>query len=202
MMWTENRFRTDAVTLAQALLGCALIRHVNGDLVGGIIVETEAYLGTHDRAAHSFGGRRTPRVESMYGPAGHAYVYLIYGIHHCFNVVCGEVDEPTAVLIRAIEPTVGLNTMKSRRPKAKTKYDLCSGPGKLCYALDIDRRLDGHILHDRSEIWIEDPAKKTVRPEIQSAPRVGVDYAGEWAKEPLRFCVRDSKFVSVKPRLG
>ncbi|MEE2788518.1 MAG: DNA-3-methyladenine glycosylase [Myxococcota bacterium] len=199
MIWTPADFQTDARTLAKRLIGHRLIRQLDGHRLGGIIVETEAYLGTHDRAAHSFGGRRTARIESMYGPAGTAYVYLIYGLHHCFNIVCGTIDEPTAVLIRAIEPTMGIESMRARRPTAKNRRALCSGPGKLCAALAIDRQLDGHVLEASGPCWVEHGSQPPRAFSIDSTSRIGVDYAGAWAQKPLRFCLRDSPFVSKKP---
>ena len=117
---TKTDLTTDAEALARRLIGTTLVRTLSdGTQLMGTIVETEAYLGVHDRAAHSFGGRRTPRNESMYARAGTSYVYLIYGMYHCFNVVCGDVDEPTAVLIRALDPTHGLKAMALNRPKAR-----------------------------------------------------------------------------------
>ena len=200
MRWTEENFQTDAITLARNLIGQTLLRDLDGHHVGGVIVETEAYLGVDDRAAHSFGGRRSPRIESMYATAGTAYVYLIYGLHHCFNVVCGEIDEPTAVLIRAIEPTIGLERIRLRRTRIKADRALCSGPGRLCEALAITRDNDGEALYGRSKIWIEETRTLNSAIAIDATPRVGVDYAGEWAKKPLRFCLHASKWVSKKPR--
>ena len=148
----------------------------------GRIVETEAYMGPEDLAAHSAGGRRTARTEVMFGPAGHAYVYLIYGFWNCLNVVASAVGVPHAVLIRALEPI------------ARLEHGTW-GPGLLCRAMGIDRRLNGADLRGTT-LWIERPARRaSVR--IQSAPRVGVDYAGEWARRPWRFFDADSAYVST-----
>lgn len=197
-------FHHDPVTTARRLLGQRLVRLFDGRRLAGTIVEVEAYLGAEDRAAHSFGGRRTPRNESMYLPGGHAYVYLIYGIHHCLNVVCGKADEGVAVLIRAIEPTEGLELMarnrgggRDRRRTALREVDLCSGPGKLAEAMAIDRALDGHDLRKGEELFLEhvcaDPLDAG---RVKRRPRVGVAYAGAWAEKPLRFVLEGNPHIS------
>lgn len=194
-------FAGDAVSTAKKLLGQRLVRTVNGQRLAGTIVEVEAYLGIEDKAAHTFNGRRTARNESMYLPGGHAYVYMIYGIHHCLNVVCGPAGQGTAVLIRAIEPTEGQEIMRcnraaaSRIGKALRDRDLCSGPGKLAQAMQIDRTLDGEPLPESRRLWIEsDSAAERIR--ITSGPRIGVDYAAEWASKPLRFYMTGNPHVS------
>lgn len=192
-------FRRDSVTVARALLGQKLVRVIDGQTLAGVIVETEAYLGPRDRAAHSYGGRRTARNESMYLPGGHAYVYFTYGMHHCMNVVAGEADDPAAVLIRALEPIEGVEHMRMNRPAARRDTDLCSGPGKLCQAMRIDRALDGVDLVTDERIRIELVRSRAMRGDrIGVAARVGIDYAGEWAGKPLRFFVRGSPHVSVR----
>jgi len=168
---------TDQV--ARELLGCR-VAHRDGSIVRlGRIVETEAYLGTRDRACHSWRGR-TPRTEVMFGPPGHAYVYLCYGMHHCLNAVTREAGLAEAVLVRAIEPLQGC-------------LGEGDGPGKVCRALGVDKRLDGVDLVG-SSLWIM-PAD---RPPlcVDRGPRVGVDYAGAWARRLLRFWERGSPFVS------
>jgi DNA-3-methyladenine glycosylase len=187
----------DPVTMARRLIGQRLVRVIDGNRLAGTIVEVEAYLGGEDRAAHSFGGRRTGRNESMYLPGGHAYVYMIYGIHHCLNVVCGERDEGVAVLIRAIQPTEGLDFMQRRRRVAREVTHLCSGPGKLAEALAIDRTIDGHDLRLGNELFIEELLPKPIGlQKILTRPRIGVAYAGEWASKPLRFLLAGSRYVS------
>ena len=188
-------FSADAETLARELLGMRLVRQADGRRISGRIVETEAYLGVVDEAAHSYNGRRTPRNDTMYHQGGVAYVYLIYGMHHCMNVVCRDAGDPQAVLIRAVEPVEGLDFMTPRRPAARRQVDLTSGPAKLAAAMDIDRRLDGADLITGDALWLEtgEPVDST---EIARTPRIGIGYAGEWVDRPLRFAVATSSFVS------
>lgn len=180
-------YRRDPVTVARALLGQRLVRVEDGERLAGLIVETEAYLGRIDKAAHSYRGR-TARNASMWRSGGHAYVYFIYGMHWCMNVVAGREDEPVAVLLRALEPTEGLEIMRSRRPAARSDHGLCSGPGKLCQALAIDRELDGEDLVTSQRLFVE-RLRKRAHPSraIEVTPRVGVGYADDWASAPLRF---------------
>ena len=186
-------FSDDPVTVARNLLGQQLVRIEGGRRLAGIIVEVEAYLGERDRAAHTYNGRRTPRNESMYLGGGHVYVYFTYGMHHCMNVVCGERDEGVAVLLRAIEPTEGLDLMFDRRPAAKRPRELCSGPAKLTRALGIDRSQDGLDLRESRELFIE---RRGGCAAITSTPRIGVDYAGAWAQRRLRFLIRGNAHLS------
>lgn len=192
-------YRRDSITVARALLGQRLVHIVDGRRLTGLIVETEAYLGVEDKAAHTFQGRRTPRNEAMYADGGHAYVYFTYGMHHCINVVASRIDHPVAVLIRALEPIEGLDTMYRHRTKAKRDTDLCSGPGKLCQALDIDRSINAVDLVNHPDLFIE-RVRRRAYPDtrIVVTPRIGVDYAGEWAARPLRFYLRDNQHVSKR----
>lgn len=174
--------------------------------MSGRIVETEAYLGAEDRAAHSFGGRRTTRNEAMYAQAGTAYVYFTYGMHFCFNVVCGAVDEPVAVLVRALEPVEGVDAMRAHREAKRAGVnehtrglrdaDLCSGPAKLCQALRVDRAFNGMDLITSEALWIERCDDPMPLLRIGQSPRIGVDYAGAWAKRRLRWFVKGSACVS------
>jgi len=173
-------YARDAEAVAPDLLGKLLAHRVGGVLRVGRVVEAEAYLGEHDLAAHSSKGR-TPRTEVMFGPPGHAYVYLIYGIHHCFNAVTGAEGEASAVLIRALEPV--------RNVEGNTR-----GPGLLCKALAIDRSCYGLDLVG-DELFFAEPEERGGI-EVVAGPRVGVDYAGEWAGKPLRFSIRGNPFVS------
>lgn len=170
----------DAVTLAQALIGKLLVHHVGGDARAGRIVEVEAYLGPGDLAAHTARGP-TPRTRAMFGPPGHAYVYLIYGMHHCMNVVAGPEGSGTAVLLRALEPVGALPHPSN-------------GPGKLCKALGIDLSHYGTDLCSGSLYLADDGLGHGY--EIARGPRIGVDYAGEWAAKPLRFYVDGHPWVS------
>lgn len=185
---------SDVVTVARRLLGRLLVVPTRGgQRVSGIIVETEAYRGPEDRASHAFGGRRTARTETMYGRGGTAYVYFVYGMYYQFNVVTAGADVPHAVLVRALEPLEGVRVMRRRRGGG-TDRSLTSGPGKLCIALGIDRRLDrADLLGDR--IWIEEGRRIPVS-RVASGPRVGIDYAEAWVDRPWRFWLRDSPFVS------
>ena len=192
----------DSVTVARRLLGQRLVRVVDGQRLAGTIVEVEAYLGMQDAAAHTFKGRRTARNESMYLPGGHTYVYMIYGMHFCMNVVCGAAETGTAVLLRALEPTEGLDVMRAHRTAVKKPRrnlrdrDLCSGPGKLAQALRIDRSLDGEALLESDRLWIESVPPGETPLQIEASSRIGVAYAGEWAEKPLRFFLAGNPHVS------
>lgn len=182
-------------TVARELIGKILVRILpNGSRLTGRIVETEAYLGAKDPACHSFGLRKTKRIESMYLKGGHSYVYLIYGMYYCFNVVTREKNEPEAVLIRALEPLEGVNIMFRNR-KVTREQDLCSGPGKLCQAMGIDRSFDGLLLKS-SPLLIEggDGSKF----DLISSPRIGIPGKGVASSWKLRFHVKDSTFVTKK----
>lgn len=187
---------TDEV--ARDLLGTLVVREIDGGVAVGRIVETEAYGGPEDRASHSRAGL-TARTAPMHGPVGHAYVYLVYGMHHCLNVVArGDGAKAGAVLLRALEPVEGLASMRARRGRAGDRDDrLCSGPARLTQALAIDRRLDGHDLTRAVELWLA--AGDGLRPSesVASGPRVGVGYAGEdWAGRPWRFWLAGNRSVS------
>ncbi len=186
--------RSNVVTVARELLGTLLVvRATHGRRVSGIIVETEAYRGPKDRAAHSYGGRRTKRTEPMYGNGGTAYVFFVYGMYYQFNVVTNAADIPHAVLIRAVEPVEGIELMRKRR-QGQTDRNLTNGPGKLCIAMGIDRRLDGaDLLSNR--VWLEE-GHKIGRSQIASGPRIGIDYAQEWVDKPWRFWIKNNPFVS------
>lgn len=192
-------FRRDAITLAKALLGQRLVRLTpDGQRLAGLIVETEAYLGVEDAAAHTYRGRRTARNETMYADAGYLYVYFTYGMHHCANVVASAEDDPAAVLLRALEPTEGLATMQQHRPAARRDTDLCSGPAKLCAALQLDRNDDGTDLCNSYDMFIEQVRQRRL-PEhrITTKPRVGIDAAEPaWRDQLLRFYIAENPHVS------
>ena len=185
----------DTVSVARELLGCVLWRRHEDGLLAARIVETEAYLGANDLASHARRGLRSERNRSMYLEGGHAYVYFTYGMHWCLNVVTQEADLAEAVLLRGAEPLQGIESMRSRRPRAKHERELMNGPGKICMALDIDRRLDGESLRGDT-LWIS-PRDLAVPDEaIAVSPRVGVDTAGEAAAWPLRFFLNANRNVS------
>ncbi|HEV7644685.1 MAG TPA: DNA-3-methyladenine glycosylase [Pyrinomonadaceae bacterium] len=192
--------REDVVQIARELLGKILVVPADdGERVSGMIVECEAYMGQIDRAAHSYGGRRTARNEITYGAGGFAYVFFIYGMYYQLNVVTHTIDTPHVVLIRALEPVDGIEIIRARRNvKGKTMPDknLTSGPGKLTIAMGIDRSFNGEdLLGDR--MWLEE-GKKCANKEIAVGKRIGIDYAGEDAEKPWRFWVKDNPFVSKK----
>src|SRR5882724_1975135 len=186
--------RPHVLTVARKLLGKLLVvPSAKGRRVSGIIVETEAYRGPHDRAAHSYGGRRTKRTETMYGIGGTAYVFFVYGMYNQFNVVTNVKDEPHAVLIRALEPVEGIDLMRKRR-HGQPDRNLTNGPGKLCIALGIDRKLDAADLLG-NKVWVEE-AENISRQRILSGLRIGIDYAENWTDKPWRFWIKDNPFVS------
>ncbi|MEO8574655.1 MAG: DNA-3-methyladenine glycosylase [Pyrinomonadaceae bacterium] len=190
--------RKDTLRISRDLLGKLLVvPTANGDRVSGMIVETESYLGVDDKAAHSYGGRRTARNEITYAEGGHVYVFFVYGMYYQLNVVTGLVDNPHVVLIRAVEPVEGVDIMRQRRGAMKDT-NLTSGPGKLCIALGIDRSLNGEALLG-GRIWIEE-YRNLKKQEIMSGPRVGIDYAGEFIDMPWRFWVKDNPLVSKTRR--
>lgn len=198
---TRRFYRRDAATLARALLGQLVVRRLDdGQRLAGRIVEVEAYLGIPDRAAHTYGGRRTPRNESMWGEAGHAYVYFTYGMHFCLNVVAEGPEAPSACLVRALEPLEGLDTMRRHRAARNRRRELrdtelCSGPARLTEAFAIDRSLDGTDLTSSRDLYVLRGSR--IPPErVAVSPRIGVAYAREWAAKPLRFFVRDHPHVS------
>ena len=190
--------RADTLRVARELLGKRLVvPAADGARVSGRVVEVEAYLGVEDRAAHSYGGRRTRRTETMYAVGGTAYVFFVYGMHHQFNAVTGPGGLPHALLVRAVEPEEGVELMRGRRRVSKER-ELTNGPGKLCRALGIDLTFDGEDLTEGGRVWLEETGQ-TYRPdEIASGPRIGVAYAAEDALKPWRFWVKGNEYVSRK----
>ena len=190
--------RAETLRVARELLGKRLVvPSASGERVSGRIVEVEAYLGAEDRAAHSFGGRRTRRTETMFGTGGRAYVFFVYGMHHQFNVVTGPEGLPHAVLVRAVEPEEGVELMWERRRASKGR-ELTSGPGKLCRALGIDLTFDGEDLTARRRVWLEETGLRFGPEEVAAGPRIGIAYAAEDALKPWRFWVRGNEYVSRK----
>lgn len=200
MKLDRNFYSCDSITLAKKLLGKKLVHEIDGKRISGIIVECEAYMGVIDKAAHVYGGRRTERVEVMYGECGHAYVYFIYGLYYCFNVVASEVETPQAVLIRALEPLEGIELMSKNRFNKEYKEltktqikNLTNGPAKLCSALQINRELNGEDLCGE-KLYIEDNNVGDF--EIVSCKRIGIDYAEEARDYLYRFYIEGNKFIS------
>ncbi len=187
----------DVVDVSRQLLGKHLFTRLGeGPPTGGIIVETEAYAGPGDRASHAYNNRRTLRNEIMYARGGVAYVYLCYGIHSLFNIITSEENVPHAVLIRAIEPTHGLETILRRRGKKFVDRSLTAGPGALTQALGICCTHNGLSLLGR-EIWLEDRGFQIEPRAILATSRVGIGYAGADARRPWRFRVRDNPWTSA-----
>lgn len=189
--------REDVVEISRQLLGKFLLTCFDNYVTGGMIIETEAYRAPDDRASHAYGMRRTKRNEAMYQAGGICYVYLCYGIHALFNVVTHQEGIPHAILIRAIEPTIGIEKMLLRRPKNKLNHPLANGPGTLTQALGIGLVHNQLSLTD-SEIWIEDRGFPNNEFEITASPRIGVDYAGEDALLPWRFRLFHQSFTHMK----
>ncbi|RYE11588.1 MAG: DNA-3-methyladenine glycosylase [Sphingobacteriaceae bacterium] len=189
----------EVVAIARTLLGKYLFTRINGEISGGFIVETEAYNGIIDKASHAFGNRLTNRTKIMYQTGGVAYVYLCYGIHEMLNVVTSAEGEPHAVLIRAVNPTEGIDLMLERRNMASVKNNLTAGPGSVAKALGVNRTMNG-LSFQGDEIWIEDRGLTFSEEEIAAVPRVGVAYAKEDALLPYRFYVKGNPFVSKPNR--
>lgn len=187
-------YARDTIDVARDLLGKVLVREMPVGRMAIKIVETEAYCGPNDKACHASKGM-TDRNKVMFGEPGHAYVYFIYGMYYCLNLVTENDGYPAAVLIRAGEPLEGIDIMRALRPKAKKQEDLTSGPGKLCMAMGIDRALNGADLCKKGPLYVEDGRFEDIK--IVSCPRIGVDYAGEYKDKPWRFYVKDSPFVSI-----
>ena len=190
----QSFYDRETEQVARDLLGAVLECRTPEGIASGRIVETEAYLGEHDLACHAAAGRTT-RTAPLYGPPGIAYVYFIYGMYWCFNAVTRAEHQPSAVLVRAIEPIIGIELMRARRPHARRDADLTNGPGKLCLALGIDGRLNWKPLQ-KPPLLIRAGDEIPDR-DVVVTPRIGITQAAEW---PLRWYVRDNPFVSGKRR--
>jgi len=203
MRLTREFYARETLQVAKELLGKILVHEVNGVKLRGKIVETEAYIGSIDKACHAFGGKHTPRLETLYGMPGIAYVYFIYGMYHCFNVITKEEGYPEGVLIRAIQPIDGLGEMSNLRfkkdynklTKAQIK-NLTTGPSKLCIAMNINKENNKQDLCRRG-LYIEDSAE-IEKVTIIEAKRIGIDYAEEATDFLWRFYIKDNIWVSVK----
>lgn len=179
---SRRYFSRPTIQVARSLIGKYLVRAIDGRILTGKIVEVEAYVGPEDKACHASKGR-TQRTDVMFGPAGFAYIYLIYGMYHCLNVVTEREEFPSAVLIRAIE----------------IDGELIDGPGRLCRAMQIDRTLNRVDLTTGESLWFEDRGVLVKKADVGTHPRIGVDYAGKWAKKLWRFRLRR---VTVPTRTG
>jgi len=195
-------FEREPLEVGQSLIGMELGSDLSGSGCGGLIVETEVYVGPEDRASHAWNARRTPRTEVMFGPRGYAYVFQIYGVHFCFNIVVGAGRVPAAVLIRALRPTFGLEVMANNRGLSSVPAnlrELTSGPGRLAQALGIDRQANGLDLC-QAPLWVRrSPVGRRLAAVhgIRAGARINVDYAGDWAKRKWRFTLSGDRFVSV-----
>jgi DNA-3-methyladenine glycosylase len=178
---SQNYFNRPTLTVARSLLGKYLVRENGKGLIAGKIIEVEAYVGPQDQACHASKGR-TPRTDVLFGSPGIAYVYLIYGMYHCLNVVTERVDFPAAVLIRAIE----------------IDGELIDGPGRLCRTMQIDRSLNRLDVTNGQQLWFEDRAVVVRKANIGAFRRIGVDYAGDWAKKPWRFRLKETETTTRK----
>jgi DNA-3-methyladenine glycosylase len=184
---SRNFYNQKTLKVARDLLGKYLVRKIKGQRISGKIIETEAYIGPKDRASHAFSWKITERNKAEYLQGGHLYVYLCYGIHWQLNVVTGPEGYPECVLIRALEM------------EGDFQKKLSDGPGKLCQRMKIDKSFNKEDLCRSKRIWIEDRGEKTG--SVESSRRIGIDYAGEWAKKPWRFCLRGNDFALRKQRL-
>ncbi len=195
-------YEREPLEVGKSLIGMELGSDLSKGGCGGLIVETEVYVGPEDRASHAWNARRTARTEVLFGPRGYAYVFQIYGVHHCFNIVVGAERIPAAVLIRALRPTYGLEIMASNRGLSSVPSNLrqlASGPGRLAQALGIDRQANGLDLC-QAPLWVRrSPVGRRLAAVhgIRAGARINVDYAGDWAKRNWRFTLSDDQFVSV-----
>ena len=201
MLVPPSLFTLPALEAAPLLLGQTLVRQTEDGIIRCRIVETESYGGPEDKGSHAYGARRTARTETMFHAGGEAYVYLIYGMYHCVNVVTGEEGDPQAVLIRSVEPLTELDAELMRRYRGKLPAgkpsNLSNGPGKLCLSLRIDKSLNGCRLDRRSSpLYLEQGDDPALLPIVQSA-RINIPYAGEYALKPWRFFIKNHPYVSV-----
>ena len=193
--------RKDVVEITKELIGKILVTNFEGLTTAGRIIEAEAYNGPFDKAAHSYNNRRTPRTEIMFAEGGVAYVYLCYGIHQMFNIVTNKKDKPNAILIRALEPLAGIETMLLRSYKIEHGYDLTRGPGNVAKALAIHTKHSGLNLQSE-ELYIADDGKRYDEDNLLATARIGVDYAGEDALLPYRYILKGNKYLSGKRSLN
>lgn len=205
MRLERDFFARDTLIVAKELLGKVIVREIDGVRLSGKIVETEGYIGSIDKASHAYGGKKTPRVEPLYGEPGISYVFSIYGMYECFNVISKEKGSPEGILIRAVEPIDGLEKIAQNRFRksydtltAKDIKNLTNGPSKLCIALDINKKVHNFMdLVISKELYIED-GDTINSSDIVETTRVGIDYAEEAVDFPWRFYVKNNIYVSKK----
>jgi DNA-3-methyladenine glycosylase len=194
-------YQRETLTVARELLGKRLVHEAPDGMTAGRIVEVEAYIGPGDRAAHSYNNRRSKRTEIQYGPGGHAYVFLVYGMYNCFNIVTQRPCRPEVVLVRALEPVAGLELMARRRKIANLGHGrlskLTGGPGRLCQAMEITMRQYGSDLCSGC-LYLLDDGTRIPAPDILATPRINIDYAGEARDYLWRFIIRGNPHVSVE----
>ena len=192
----KDFYKQDAVTVAKKLIGKLLVRILKGEKVICRIVETEAYVGPEDKGCHAYQNKKTKRTKVMFNSGGCVYVYLIYGIHNCFNIVTNEKDKPEAVFIRAVEPLTGFELIRKNRDiQSKKAEDLTNGPGKLTQALEIDKEFNGYDLVTGDRIYIK-ADEKNIEYQVVSGERVNIDYAEEYKEKLWRFYIKENSFVS------
>ena len=204
----DRKFYTgNTLDISKKLLGKFLVVNKGSRKRVGMIVETEVYLGPHDRAAHSFGGKMTPRTEVEYREGGHVYIYMVYGMYWQFNIVTSGKEKPECVLIRAVEPIGKFPISKSQFPKKsqikknwklQDSKNLANGPGKLCNWLGLDKSFYGEDMATSKKIWLEDRGVRVAKKDIVAAKRINIDYAKQWKHKPWRFYIRENEFVSKK----
>lgn len=194
---TRNDFVANAFDVAKkTLLGAYLCSNINGRLCVGKITELEVYTGGEDKASHTYQNKRTPRTEPIFKVGGHAYIFLVYGMYHQFCVVVCEENNPCCILIRAVEPVLGIDIMHRRRNINNIKQ-LTNGPAKVCQAFGITRDLSGMDLLT-GPVWICPKTDSIYETNIMATPRIGVDYAGEYAHKKWRFILKDNPYISKK----
>lgn len=196
-MLKRDFYLRDANSVAPDLLGKILVHKTKAGLTSGMIVEVESYMGPIDKGAHSYLNKRTARTEVQFGPGGFAYIYSIYGMHCCFNVVTNVINKPEVVLVRALEPIEGIDLMMKRRD-TQNVVELCNGPGKLCAALDITKDCYAFDLCGE-ELYIDEYSDVSAA-DIGVSPRINIDYADEYADCLWRYYIRDNKYVSKVAR--
>lgn len=196
MILKRSFYERSTLTVAKDLLGKLFVHETPLGMTAGKIVETEAYMGPEDKASHAFGNLRTKRTEAQFGPKGHAYIYFVYGMHYCFNVTSGIIPgKPDAILVRALEPVLGVDIMIKRRDISdRNTTNLTNGPGKLCKAMGMSTKQNGADLC-APPLHI-DGGQRIRKIEIVQTTRIHVDYAGEWKYAPWRFFVKNNLYVS------